>query len=316
MELEGLRGVAAVIVACYHFSLAFYLLAYFGKDSAPAQHLGLESFLYANPLGGLISGTFAVAIFFVLSGFVLSIGFFQTGKSSIIKKLAVKRYLRLMLPALASVLLCYFLMKVGLSHTQSAANVTHSIWLSQSWWFAPHLRDAFSQAVGGIFMSGTERPYNNVLWTMYYEFTGSFIIFASLLMFGRAKHRWLLYAALSYTTFNTWIFGFVLGMVLADLYSMGLIREKVRKWFVTVPLLLVAIYLGGYPFGEHLQNTAYGWIEKIPYQGLNFQMMSTVVGASILITVVLTTVQVARGLRHKYISRLGKYSFSLYLVHL
>src|SRR4051812_4008381 len=101
-ELEGLRGVAAIMVVLYHFLLAFYSLAFLGIGNGyeVAQHMRLEDNLYGNPIMAFLSGSFAVAIFFVLSGFVLSIGFFATKKHEILQKLAAKRYLRLMLPAL------------------------------------------------------------------------------------------------------------------------------------------------------------------------------------------------------------------------
>jgi len=90
MELEGLRGVAAIGVVLYHFGLSFYTLAFWGPGVTSVQNMRYEHFLHGNPAMVFLSGTFSVAIFFVLSGFVLSIGFFQTGKLEIIKKLAAK----------------------------------------------------------------------------------------------------------------------------------------------------------------------------------------------------------------------------------
>lgn len=321
MELEGLRGLAAIVVAVYHFALAFYLLAYFGPRLVnPVQHLAIEPFLYANPLGGLISGTFAVAIFFVLSGFVLSIGFFQTGRVDILRKLAAKRYLRLMLPALASVLLCYTVMKIGMNHNQQAALVTGSTWLADNWSFAPHLGEAIKQATIGIFeglVVPTTHPYNNVLWTMATEFIGSFIVFIALLLFGKSRYRWIMYTGLFIVTFNTWLLGFVIGMILADLYSRGLMAEKRRsRWTVGV-VILSSIYLGGYPFdGPDLSHTVYGPISLPAFTMLHHQTLATTVAATILVVAVLSTTQLATFLRRKHLSAIGKYTFSLYLIHI
>jgi peptidoglycan/LPS O-acetylase OafA/YrhL len=316
MELEGLRGLAAIVVVIYHFSIAFYLVMFFGPGvSAPVQHMRLEDNLYASPIAGLMSGTFAVAVFFVLSGFVLSIGFFQTGKIEIVKKLAAKRYVRLMLPALASILICYTLIKLGLSHTQEAAAVTRSSWLAISWNFVPHLFTAIQNGIFGIFVTGSN-IYNNVLWTMTSEFSGSFLVFGTLLMFARSRYRWLVYAALLAITFNTWLLGFVIGMVFADLYSRGIIVQKDRNFMTAGVLLLLGLYLGGYPFGTDLGTTAYAIFGKLPFQGVNYQPMCTTLGASLLVFVVLWTAQFASVLRKKRISVIGKYTFSLYLVHL
>lgn len=321
MELEGLRGLAAIVVAVYHFALAFYLLAYFGpRVSSSAQHLPIEPLAYANPLGGLVSGTFAVAIFFVLSGFVLSIGFFQTGNTDILRKLAAKRYLRLMLPALVSVLLCYVLMKIDANYAHAAADVTGSTWLADNWTFAPHLGEAIKQATVGIFAGlviPITHPYNNVLWTMATEFVGSFIVFFALLLFGKSRYRFVLYAGVLVMTFNTWLLGFMIGMVLADLYANGLIAERRRRWWVLSGILLLAIYLGGYPFdGPDLSHTAYAPISAPMFSTLHHQTLATTIGAAILVVAVLSTTQVAAFLRRKRLSVIGKYTFSLYLIHL
>ena len=77
MELEGFRGIAATIVVLYHFILAFYPALSWGPD-ARAEHTPFEDDIFGTPLSIFYAGTFAVAIFFVLSGFVLSIGYFQT----------------------------------------------------------------------------------------------------------------------------------------------------------------------------------------------------------------------------------------------
>lgn len=317
LELEGIRGIAAIVVVLYHFLLAFYLFSFFGpKSPGLTQHMRFEDNLYGSPFSGFISGTFAVAIFFVLSGFVLSIGYFQTGKMSIVKRLASKRYLRLMLPALASLLLCYFLIRIGASHIKEASAITNSTWLASNWNFVPHLSEVLRDGFLTIFTQDPIHSYNNVLWTMSYEFAGSFLVFLFLALFAKTPNRWVLYAILSVVTFNTWFFAFVIGMVFADMYSRGYLKQKTRSLFFALPLLLTGIYLGGYPFGNDLSGTAYFFYGQLPFSGLNYQIISLTLGAAIIVSVVLATSQVANILRKKYISKLGKYTFSLYLVHI
>lgn len=316
MELEGLRGIAAIVVALYHNALAFYPLAFFGISTslAPMQHVGFETMLYGSPFGGLLSGTLSVSIFFVLSGFVLSIGYFQTKNNEVVKKLATKRYLRLMLPALASILICYFLMKLGLSHIQEAAMFTHSGWLSGAWTFTPHLIDAFRDGLLTIFTAGSD-PYNNVLWTMTTEFAGSFIVFGFLLLFARSRYRWIGYLILTVILFNTWFAGFGIGMILADLYQVGYLKQVRRSRLMIAGILILGIIFGGYPLGV-TQGTIYQVFSYLPFHNLNYQMVSTTIGASLVVGAVLSSLQVSKALQHKKISILGKYTFSLYLIHL
>lgn len=317
IELEGLRGIAAIIVALYHYSIAFYAFAFFSNNTTMATipNTWFEPIIHGNPLMALVSGSFAVSLFFVLSGFVLSVGFFQTGKEHIIKKLAAKRYIRLMLPALASVILCYILIKLGLAHAQEAAVTTNSGWLGVQWNFAPHLIEAIFNGTWGIFTT-SQSAYNNVLWTMTIEFAGSFLVFGALLIFGRSKHRWVLYTSLLAITINTWFLGFVFGMMLADLYASGTLQQKVRDLRIVLPLLALGIFFGGYPFAG-TEGTIYAYLTVPQWVGtVNFVSLYTLIGAAIIVTVVITSTQVASVLAKKTVSRLGKYTFSLYLIHL
>ena len=316
MELEGLRGLAAVAVVLYHNLLAFYAFAFLGPDGvlSPVHNSRIEPFLHGNPLSVFLSGTFAVAIFFVLSGFVLSIGFLQTGRVDIIKKLATKRYLRLMLPALISILICAVLIKLGLSHTQEAGSITHSKWLLDQWTFEADFWQAFSSGALGIFTEN-RNIYNNVLWTMTTEFAGSFIVFGFLLLFGQSKYRWLMYIALGILTFNTWFLGFVIGLVLADLYSIGKIQQKVRRWYLITVLIAAGLFFGGFPFGD-TKGTPYESFGIIQIPHFHYMTVSLLVGATLLVFVAIWSSQFAKLLRTKLLSQLGKYTFSLYLIHI
>ena len=167
-ELEGLRGIAAIMVVLYHLLLLFYpgIMYGVGSQTAPVQHSNLESTVYGTPMMVFFSGNLAVMIFFVLSGFVLTVGFFQTGDVNIIRKIMAKRYLRLMLPALASVLLAWGCLRLGLSGVDSAAKITQSLWLEIQWNMpVVSIVDAMHQGVWDIFTNG-KSYYNGVLWTM------------------------------------------------------------------------------------------------------------------------------------------------------
>jgi len=317
MELEGLRGVAAVMVALYHFLITFYAFAFFGDGTSmatvPNNHF--ESVIHGNPIMAFVSGSFAVSIFFVLSGFVLSIGYFQTGRESIIKKLAAKRYIRLMLPALASILVCYLLIKLGLSNTYVASTITHSGWLSVQWTFTPQIEDAFINGIWGIFATG-QSAYNNVLWTMMTEFIGSFLVFGFLLLFGQSRHRRILYPILILLTMSGWLLGFVLGMILADLVANRVLINKRRNIVFIAGLLLAAIFFGGYPFST-TQGTIYEFITVPNLVGtVNFVSLYTIVGATAVVSLVLMSTQITKIFARNPISGLGRYTFSLYLVHI
>ena len=318
MALEGLRGVAAVVVVLFHIMMIFFpevidgVTAY---SSTGVQNAAFEHSIYGNPLNALLSGTFSVSIFFVLSGFVLTIGFFQTKDAGIIKRLAAKRYIRLMLPALAAVLLAYVLLKLGTNEYRiQAAAVTHSVWLNSLWNVVPHLSGALNQGFYGIFVNGNT-TYNPALWTLQWEMIGSFIVFASALLINDMKHRWVIYIALAFIFSTTWLFGFILGMALADLYSLkSKPLSRIRTQFLYIAAL-IGIVLAGMPSHE-MVGPIYTRLYLHFLSPSQNQSLYTAVGAVLLVTAILQSPTLSRFFAHKRISILGKYTYSLYLVHM
>lgn len=319
MELEGLRVIAAVMVVLYHFFECFYAIAIYGvgHDKAPAiQHMRFEDNLYGSPLGAIFSGTFAVSIFFVLSGFVLSIAFFKTRKTEVIKKTAIKRYPRLMLPALASVLLSVLLIKFGFSYASQASSISQAHWLLGMWNLDLSFLGAIKEGVWGVFIEAKNSNYNPVLWTMCIEFVGSLIVFGVALLFGDSKRRWFVYGILIaiFSLFYIWFAAFIIGMMFADLYARGSIVHSNRKKWVSISLILLGVFIGGYPYAT-AHETLYQFI-TIPGIDLPYRKIYTIVGSTLLLYAILTTPFVANFLKRKKVSMLGKYTFSLYLTHM
>ena len=281
-----------------------------------AQHSRVEDNIQGTPLGILYAGTFAVAVFFVLSGFVLSIGYFQTRNEDVIKRLALKRYTRLMIPALASILIAYLLIIFGGGGeiTKAAGDITGSAWLSNAWGFNTDFFDAAYSGTVGIF-HGSGTQFNNVLWTMKIEFIGSFIVFGFLLIFAKSSYRWVGYLVLLLLTFNTWYLGFLLGMVLADMYVLGWF-SKLKKIPLLAPILIVsALLMGAYPLVT--TGTMYEFVAvQLALLKINGKVMVLTLGSVLLLTGVLASPRISALLSHPKISILGKYTFALYLTHL
>ena len=89
-QLDSLRGVAALVVVLGHLYLTV------NDDGA--------SGLFRTPLSPFVTGPAAVVLFFVLSGFVLSLPY-ASGRGRRYRAYAVGRLCRLYLPLLATVLL-------------------------------------------------------------------------------------------------------------------------------------------------------------------------------------------------------------------
>ena len=282
---------------------------------APVQHFRFEDNIHGTPLEGFISGTFSVAVFFVLSGFVLTVGFFTTKNSEGIKKLAAKRYLRLMLPALASVLIAFVFISLNLSLNKEAHEITQSAALHPVWSPHPGLLEALYEGMVGIFVHGPVNNYNSVLWTMQYEFAGSFMVFGLALLFGQAKWRWVIYVAAAIGFQGSWYLGFILGMAIADLYAHRIDLVQKIKQPAYLVLLAFGVCLGAFPTSSKIAETVYGHI-MLPWlsQAQN-QSIYTTLGAVCIVLSALGLVKFKELLSNRLMSQLGKYTYSLYLVH-
>jgi peptidoglycan/LPS O-acetylase OafA/YrhL len=72
-SLDGLRGVAAIVVVAYHSLLISPSLAEIVVNNQPAEPGSFWDLLLHSPLRILIAGNEAVIVFFVLSGLVLTL---------------------------------------------------------------------------------------------------------------------------------------------------------------------------------------------------------------------------------------------------
>src|SRR5207302_5189864 len=126
-------------------------------------------------------GQLAVGVFFVLSGIVLSQGYLRSNGAVDLGAACVRRYFRLAVPSLVSVLVGCALWKAGWMANAAAADTLAGEGLPTKWLTRfgppdPTWKAAVEEATWDIFFgrSGTpsETLYNSVLWTMRVEFYG------------------------------------------------------------------------------------------------------------------------------------------------
>ena len=206
--IDGLRGWAAVFVLFHHAS--YFTIA----NVSPI-------FNVFRTLPLLSDGRFWVYVFFVLSGWSLSIPYLHGKDPDILAKMSLRRYPRLVLPIFISSLIPFALMWFDLLfHVQAAPVVGAQGWLPLHYNFEPdflHLLQ--SSFFDTIFRFDDQRSYNLVLWTIAVEFMGSILVFAILALFGRKRARWFAYAAavLVLGVLESKLLGFIFGMVIAEL---------------------------------------------------------------------------------------------------
>lgn len=312
--LDGLRGWAALSVVIYHFLFAF--LPYISNLSGPNRGLG-ESFVHGSWLYACISGGYAVTIFFTLSGVVLSSAYFRRGQTEQVQASAIKRYVRLGVPAGVSALAAYVFMKLGLFSNAPAANMSGSSWWGSFWAFPAEWYDAIAHGFFGVYMHGAgSDTYNPVMWTMQVELWGSFLVYLILLAFGAYRRRWVFYILLAALLWQTHYVCFVAGVAIADWYFGGHHERlpRLARRLAWPLLLMLGIGLGATPDGP-VSQTMYAWIEHMPFERKYLQTFLYAAAAAATLLAVMLSPALQWLLTRRLSVFLGRISFSLYLTH-
>lgn len=302
--LDGLRGLAAFIVVVHHYTNAFYPVY-------SVNNIG------KSPLSLLYDGNTSVCVFFVLSGFVLSSKFFRTGNPDVLIASATKRYFRLLLPVLSSVLLAYVFMRLNLfSFKQEVAGITGSRWLSSFYTFDPNFIEMLKQGLYRVFLYG-ESSYNTNLWTIYLEFFGSMLTFAFLALFGKVKKRYLIYIVMFYILYRGYYLAFLLGIMLSDMYHSETGRKLlIKNKAALLGIFIISLYFASYPYALPVTGTIYE-ILIIPFlKNVYFYQLYHILGGFLLVYVLLSSNILQKIFSGKVFIFLGNISFSLYVFHL
>lgn len=123
--VDGLRGIAAFIVMLSHIFIVALPSLYNGLPMM--ARLRWEWRLAGTPLDIFWAANFAVCIFFVMSGLVLS-AFCDKQEMNFVAN-CVRRYVRLGLPIFGGCAFAYFLYAVGLMQPSAAQRITQEGWL-------------------------------------------------------------------------------------------------------------------------------------------------------------------------------------------
>ncbi|MCW0233734.1 MAG: acyltransferase [Ferrovibrio sp.] len=323
LYLDGLRGWAALFVLFHHLLLTF---APDGKETA------LHASPVVAPLGFLTDGPLAVAVFFILSGIVLTAAVTaaqEKGLQLSLPALLLKRWLRLGLPICAAGLLVLTLFVLNLDRSIAIGWASESSFMREFFppGYAPTpaliLREAFLSA-----FIGPTPPHDPVLWTIRIEFAGSILIFLLALLIPAGRLRLfaatgagialaLLPPAWPETQPLGWIGNycalFALGMVLHELLRLDAARAgKPGGWRDPSGLTLIIFGLCLYPlFGIRIYDLA----STPPVIGGQPILGGSQLRAALVVTGVLLSPTLQQILANPVSAFLGRISFGLYLLH-
>jgi peptidoglycan/LPS O-acetylase OafA/YrhL len=320
---EGIRGIACFMVVLSHLSLSFFPYLH-GFGASRLTPYAFEYAIHHSPFAFFFSGTAAVYIFFVLSGYVLTYAISKgQQQDQKIKVMLIKRYPRLMLPALGSCLLLW----LAFGYVQP-----NGIYLAE--WidifgseYYGSLADTVYDGMIRTFWNGYS-AYNWVLWTMKIELIGSLLVFG--LLYARLKNfsfYWtapigllLSYIAIRMLPFtgidhfahlsvmdvmekNLEMLCFLFGMLI--FFKFRLLGNA-----VSVVLLLIGLYCAGVHNNSWSYQWIYQWLGDRSYNILNF------LSGIFIVSAILMNQSLSKVFSTKIPVYLGKISFAAYLNHL
>lgn len=162
--LDGLRGWAALGVLIYHLSWEMFGIIY------PV----FRSYLAAIPTGG---GALALCTFFCTSGYLLTIRRWHVSDDKRLLVQMLKRYVRLTIPILGSVLMFYAVLVLQVSYSNPAADILdRGAWLGKFGDVKPVFVDALTFGLYRVHLLDRAHNYGPFLWTMAAQLLGSFLV--------------------------------------------------------------------------------------------------------------------------------------------
>lgn len=319
MSLDAVRGIAALIVLLAHLRLSFFPML--PNETTPYS-------LAKVPLCLLLNGGASVALFFVLSGFVLTYRFFQSGDASGLIDSIIRRWPRLAGPVVIVSLISGILMGFGFYHNIEIVSLNGSSWMKEFFTWTPKglddVLDALRGGLWGVFFT-KECPYNMNFWTMHYELIGSIAayLFAFVVILASKRLNWRLVAAgMLLLWFREvlrfpYISGFLLGTLLAFLHH----RFRTLEWKEPFSLVLTAIFCvlaAGFTVPE---NDFPSWVYDALHANSVNGRLSVRYGlhsvlAVILLSYALWVPSIRDFLSRPLMRKLGHLSFPIYLIHL
>ncbi|AIC13272.1 acyltransferase [Xylella fastidiosa subsp. morus] len=313
-SVDGLRGIAAFNVAVSHFVAAFLpsmlhknYPSTFGKNQHPS---GLFDVLTSPMVSIFYNGHFAVLIFFVLSGYVLTMPYYNQDESSgVLSKRLWGRYLRLNIPICFAISISYVVYVSGLYLNVHAADMSGSTeWLKNFFPSGISLSDAVKESVFQSIIFGNSALIPP-LWTLKIEFIGSLYV---LLFYISKPKRYTFLSALMVLLLiyvihrqdSIYFYAIFLGSFLNELKKSS--RLKAVFFFI-------GFYFGGFQF----ENSIYNFLPRVMVGDLEVWDKKTFYN---LIGACFITASVVQGFGEKILQWritqfFGGISFSLYLLH-
>lgn len=310
-ELDSLRGLAAFSVMLSHFMLII-----------PASII--TKIIEFGPTRIFVAGSEAVVLFFILSGFVLSIPFYNN-KNIGIRTFLIKRFLRIYLPYYFAIFLAILLSQIVYKDR---------IDVLSDWFNSPWSNDiSLSLILSHVFLIGSFPNANldPVIWSLVHEMRVSLIFPFLMMLLYRLNLKMCICMAflLSIISFLLYLLlskpnnDFIQTIHYLSLFIIGAILSKYRNSLISIMQGFTKIFkILWIVFGMFMYLYAKPAYALKLILGHRDSFLATIVdswcvtiGASIIILFSLSSNTFSKFLLRKPLYFLGKISYSLYLYH-
>jgi len=309
-ELDGLRGIAAAIVASSHLIQSFAPWFVFGGATSALWINHLAS----SPLYALYCGPFWVYIFFALSGFVIAASADRSSANFL--SLVLRRYIRLAVPVICAAVATWALYRWFPGAAKQAASIVGHFWIGQ---IGPEQVPPLEATIKNnlnVFWNGYT-AINPALWTLRIELGGSVLIYAMY----RAFPLWLrvaislpaVIALLSVFDYQRTggLECFLVGSLMYENAKRCLVAPHPSSWI----LIFLGLLVGGEPLApcsDAVCGAASAVVDLLPFP----RMAARSLGAALLFVGICLNHPCRVFLRRSAPHFLGKVSFPLYLIHM
>ncbi|KAL2408010.1 hypothetical protein ABEF95_001384 [Exophiala dermatitidis] len=337
--LDGLRGFASLLVYCLHHEgfvhSSLILENGFGWDG----HYHLATFPWIRTF--FSGGHYAVAVFFVISGYVLSakpLALIHSGDhdrlSENVGSALFRRWLRLYIPVIVTTFIVASLPHVfGLKSNFEPQQT----WRDEIWkWYCEFKNFSFVFRLGG----DPWFSYHYHVWSIPFEFRGSICIYTSLLAFSRCTRSARLWCEVGLIVYFLYIADgaqfamFCAGMLLCDLDHLAE-RQQLPRWinlfsvsnskfkphlFWTM-LFILGVFLGGCPshhWDPQWLKAAPGWgffASLVPQAVFDYKWFFLFWASLLTVASIPRLPWLKRVFEGRFCQYLGRISFAFYLVH-
>lgn len=264
--LDGLRGFAALLVYLLHHAQYAHLATDPGSKMETTWSYNGEYYFAAFPIvrNFFSGGHYAVTVFFVISGYVLSaksLSQIQSGDllglGDTVASGLYRRFPRLFIPMFVVTITVVFLGRFGLvALYEPEPTLAGDLWE----WYKEF------KGITWIYQTGGKPffTYNPHTWSLPVEWRGSVVIFGSLTAFSRASRNGRLWSEVGLMFYFLYIADgalfamFVAGMFICDLDLLA-IRGELPDWMMRFKpwktqffytLFILSQLLGGVPAHE------------------------------------------------------------------